>query len=106
MTGAASTAGFAAAAAEKQKIANLASFRFSAAAVDAAPRLNLTQRELYLDALRAQQVSAEPDWERSFQFRPFAVDMHGALGEGATVFLMQFARKVMVHDLDSWIFRH
>jgi hypothetical protein len=36
-------------------------------------------------------------WKRSFQFRPFAVDVFGAYGGGATVILQQLARKRSEH---------
>jgi hypothetical protein len=32
-------------------------------------------------------------WERSFQFRPFGVDVFGAYGGGATAIRQQLARK-------------
>jgi hypothetical protein len=37
-------------------------------------------------------------WERSFQFRPFAVDVFGAYGDGATAILHQLARKRSEHN--------
>jgi hypothetical protein len=39
----------------------------------------------------------DASWERSFQFRPFAVDVFGACGDGATAILQQLARKRSEH---------
>jgi hypothetical protein len=36
-------------------------------------------------------------WERSFQFRPFAVDIFGTYGAGATAIRQQLARKRSEH---------
>jgi hypothetical protein len=43
------------------------------------------------------RMNDEAPWERSFQFRPFAVDVFGAYGDGATAILQQLARKRSEH---------
>jgi hypothetical protein len=40
------------------------------------------QREAEIHELLS--VNDDAPWERSFQFRPFAVDVFGAYGDGAT----------------------
>jgi hypothetical protein len=37
-------------------------------------------------------------WERSFQFGPFAVDVFGSYGDGATAILQQLTRKSSEHN--------
>jgi hypothetical protein len=39
------------------------------------------------------RMNDDAPWERSFQFRPFAVDVFGAYGDGATAILQRLARK-------------
>jgi hypothetical protein len=43
------------------------------------------------------RMNDDAPWERSFQFRFFAVDVFGAYGEGATAILQQLARKRSEH---------
>jgi hypothetical protein len=43
------------------------------------------------------RMNDDAPWERSFQFRPFAVGVFGAYGDGATVILQQLARKRSEH---------
>jgi hypothetical protein len=43
------------------------------------------------------RMNDDAPWERSFQFRPFAVDVFGAYGDGATAILQQLARKRSEH---------
>jgi hypothetical protein len=43
------------------------------------------------------RMNGDAPWERSFQFRPFAVDVFGAYGDGATAILQQLARKRSEH---------
>lgn len=56
---------------------------------------DFTRCEQDINMLRKPQVTADPARERVFQFRPFAIDMHGALGELTTAVLAHFARKRM-----------
>jgi hypothetical protein len=42
-------------------------------------------------------MNDDEPWKRSFQFRPFAVDVVGACGDGATAILQQLARKRSEH---------
>jgi hypothetical protein len=39
------------------------------------------------------RMNYDAPWEGSFQFRPFAVDVFGAYGDGATAILQKLARK-------------
>jgi hypothetical protein len=43
------------------------------------------------------RMNVDAPWERSFQFRPFAVDVFGAYGDGATAILQQLARRRSEH---------
>jgi Ni2+-binding GTPase involved in maturation of urease and hydrogenase len=42
-------------------------------------------------------MDVDAPWERSFQFRPFAVGVFGAYGAGATAIPQQIARKLSEH---------
>jgi hypothetical protein len=43
------------------------------------------------------RTNDDEPWERSFQFRPFAVDVFGAYGDGAIAILQRLARKRSEH---------
>jgi hypothetical protein len=45
------------------------------------------------DIHESLRMNDDAPWERSSQFRPFAVDVFGAYGDGATAILQQLARK-------------
>jgi hypothetical protein len=49
------------------------------------------------DVLELLRMNEDAPWERRFQFRPFAVDVFGVYGEGATAILRQLARKRSEH---------
>jgi hypothetical protein len=42
-------------------------------------------------------MNNDAPWERSFQFGPFAVDVFGSYGDGATSILQQLTRKRREH---------
>jgi hypothetical protein len=49
------------------------------------------------DIQELHRMNDEALWKRSFQFRPFGVDVFGAYGGGATAILHQLARKHSEH---------
>jgi hypothetical protein len=53
-----------------------------------------TERRTLHELLR---MNDDAPWERSFQFRPFAVYVFGAYGDGVTAILHQLARKRSEH---------